>query len=259
MEYQYLSETVKIKKISETKSDGLFEIEGLYPGYGLTLGNALRRVLLASLPGAAVTTVKIKGIKHEFSAIDGVKEDAIEIILNLKRIRFKFYAKEPQVLSLKVKGERKVTAADIEANSEVEVVNPDLHLFTLTAKNAEVDMELTIEKGLGYAMAGNRKTEKLPVGVIAIDSFFTPVVNVNFSIENMRVGERTDYNRLKFFVTTDGSITPSMALHKAASILKDHIEKVLTVEIEEAKKIEKKETKEEKKIKKTVKKTAKNK
>lgn len=263
MEYQYLSETVKIKKISETDSEGLFEIEGLYPGYGLTLGNALRRILLASLPGAAVTTVKIKGVKHEFSAIEGVKEDAIEIILNLKKIRFKFYAKEPQIVFLKIKGEKKVTAADIETSSEVKIVNPDLHLFTLTAKNAEVDMELTIEKGLGYVMAATRKIEKLPVGVIAIDAFFTPVVNVNFSIENMRVGERTDYNRLKLFITTDGSIAPSAALHKAANILKDHIEKVLTVEIKETEETDKKEaktkTKEGEKTKKAAKKTAKKK
>lgn len=242
MEYQYLSEAVKIKKISETDYEGSFEIEGLYPGYGLTLGNAFRRTLLASLPGAAVTQIKIKGVKHEFSAIEGVKEDIIEIILNIKRIRFKFYAKEPQIISLKIKGEKKVTAGDIKTNSEVEVVNSDLHIFTLTAKNAEIDMELTVEKGLGYVMAGNRKTEKLPVGVIAIDAFFTPVVNVNFEVENMRVGERTDYNRLKLFITTDGSITSSMALHKAVSILRDHIEKVLTIETKETKETEKKET-----------------
>lgn len=233
MKYQYLSEAVKIKKVSETDTEGVFEIEGLYAGYGLTLGNALRRALLSSLPGAAIVQMKIKGVKHEFSTIDGVKEDVVEIILNFKKIRFKLYSDEPQVLSLKVKGEKKVSAGDIEVNSEIEIINPSAHIFSITEKGVEVDMELTVEKGLGYVMAENRKSEKLPVGVIAIDSFFTPVVSVNFVIENMRVGERTDYNRLRISIKTDGSITPSNALHKAANILKDHIEKVVEVEVKE--------------------------
>lgn len=233
MKYQYLSEAVKIKKVSETDTEGVFEIEGLYAGYGLTLGNALRRALLSSLPGAAIVQIKIRGIKHEFSTIAGVKEDVVEIILNLKKIRFKLYSDEPQVLSLKVKGEKKVSAGDIEVNSEIEIINPLAHIFSITEKGVEVDMELTVEKGLGYVMAENRKSEKLPVGVITIDSFFTPVINVNFVVENMRVGERTDYNRLRFSIKTDGSITPSNALHKAANILKDHIEKVAEVEVKE--------------------------
>lgn len=237
MQYQYLSDTVKIKKISETDIEGDFEIEGLYTGYGLTLGNALRRVLLSSLPGAAITQVKIKGVKHEFSAIAGVKEDIVEILLNLKNVRFKFHADEPQILSLKVKGEKKVVAGDIEANASVEVLNADQHILTLTGKTAEIDMEITVEKGLGYVMAENRKMDKLPVGVIAIDAFFTPVVSVNFTVENMRVGERTDYNRLKLYIKTDGSITPSNALHKSANVLKDHIEKVSAIEVREIEEI----------------------
>lgn len=249
MEYTRLSETVKIKKVSETETEGVFEIEGLYVGYGLTLGNALRRVLLSSLPGAAVTQVKIKGVKHEFSTIPGVKEDIVEIILNLKKIRFKFYADEPQILSLKVKGEKKVCASDIEKNSLAQIVNSDSHIFTLTSKNALVEMEITVEKGLGYVPVESRKAEKLPVGVIAIDAFFTPVINVNYIVENMRVGERTDYNKLKIFITTDGSIAPSNALHKSANILKDHVEKISQIEIsvaEKENKISEKKTKKKK-------------
>lgn len=243
MDYKYLSNTVKIRKISETDTEGVFEIEGLYSGYGLTLGNALRRSLLSSLPGAAITQVKIKGVKHEFSSISGVKEDVIEILLNLKKVRFEFYADEPQTLFLKVKGEKKITAGDIESSAQVKVVNPDCHIMTLTDKKAEVEMELTVEKGLGYSSVENRKAVKLPVGVIAIDAFFTPIVNVNFNIENMRVGDRTDYNRIKLSITTDGSITPSKALHKAANVLKDHIEKVAEIEVREEEKIDKAEKK----------------
>ena len=255
MQYQYLSETVKIKKISETDTEGVFEIEGLYTGYGTTLGNALRRALLSSLPGAAITQIKIKGVKHEFSTISGVKEDIVEIILNLKKIRLKLHSDEPQVLSLKVKGEKKVLAKDIEVNSQVEIINPSALILSLTSKSAEIDMELTIEKGLGYMAAEDRKMEKLPVGVIAIDSFFTPVTGVNFDVENMRVGEKTDYNRLRISIKTDGSITPSKALHKAANILKDHIEKVAGIEVEDEEKKEiKKETKKAK-TKKTTKKS----
>lgn len=231
MEYTRLSETVKIKTISEAETEGIFEIEGLYTGYGLTLGNALRRSLLSSLPGAAITQVKIKGVEHEFSTIPGVKEDVVEITLNLKRVRFKFYATEPQVLTLKVKGEKKVTAADIKTNAQLEIVNPDCHIATLTSKNAEIDMELTVEKGLGYVPVEARKLEKLPIKTIALDAIFGPVVKVNFVVENMRVGDRTDYNRLKLTIQTDGTITPSSALHKASNILKDHFEKVSAVEI----------------------------
>lgn len=233
MEYTRLSETVKIKTISETETEGLFEIEGLYSGYGLTLGNALRRSLLSSLPGAAITQVKIRGVEHEFSTIPGVKEDVVEITLNLKRVRFKFYATEPQVLALKVKGEKKITAADIKTNAQVEIANPDCHIATLTGKNAEIDMELTVEKGLGYVPVEARKLEKLPIKTIALDAIFTPVQKVNFVVENMRVGDRTDYNRLKLTIETDGTISPSSALHKASNILKDHFEKVSAIEVKE--------------------------
>lgn len=259
MEYLRLSETLKIKKISETEREGRFEIEGLYTGYGLTLGNALRRSLLSSLPGAAVTQIKIKGVDHEFSTLPGVMEDVVEITLNLKRVRFRFYAAEPQVLHLKVKGEKKVTAALIQTNSQVEVANPEAHIATLTSKSAELEMELTVEKGLGYVPVEARKVEKLPIKTIAVDAIFTPVQKVNFTVENMRVGDRTDFNRLNLVIETDGTISPSSALHKAANILKDHFEKISQIEVsgpEEPEKTETAETGEkgEKKEKKTRKK-----
>ena len=247
MEYTRLSETVKIKKVSENNTEGVFEIEGLYTGFGLTIGNALRRVLLSSIPGAAITQVKIKNVKHEFSTIDGVLEDVVEIVLNLKKTRFKFFAEEPQVLTIDVKGEKEVTAGDIKVNAQVEVMNPESHIATLTSKKSEFSMELTVEKGLGYVPVEARKADKLPVGVIAIDAIFTPVTKVNFTIENMRVGEKTDYNRLKLFIETDGTISPSAVLHKSSNILKDHFDKISMIEVsaenEPAKKEEKKETK----------------
>jgi DNA-directed RNA polymerase subunit alpha len=233
MEWPQLSENVKIKKISESQTEGVFEIEGLYTGYGLTIGNTLRRVLLSSLTGAAITQIKIKGVEHEFSTIEGVLEDVVEIMMNLKKVRFHFYAAEPQILNLKVKGERKVTAGDIKTDTQVEIVNPNAHIATLTGKNSEIDMELTVEKGAGYVPVEARKIEKLPVKTIALDAIFTPVVKVNFTIENMRVGERTDYNRLKLIVETDGSISPSSAFRKSCRILKDHFEKISEIEVKE--------------------------
>ncbi|MEK7555267.1 MAG: DNA-directed RNA polymerase subunit alpha [Patescibacteria group bacterium] len=261
MEYARLSETVKIKKISETDKIGIFEIEGLFTGYGLTLGNALRRVLLSSLPGAAITRVKIKGVPHEFSTINGVMEDVVEIILNLKKIRFKFFADEPQILTIKEKGEKKITAADIKTNSQVEVVDLEAPIATLTSKNAELDIEITVEKGLGYVPVEIRKSEKLPIGTIAIDAIFTPITKVNFIIENMRVGDRTDYNRLRIIIETDGTISPSKSLHKASNILKDHFDKASAIEVQEVKEIvPTKETKKAKTIKtKIVKKAVKKK
>ena len=220
MKYSYLSETLSIKKSGETPTFGSFGIEGLYTGYGTTVGNALRRVLLSSLPGAAITQMKIKGVDHEFSTLPGMTEDVVEFLLNLKKVRFHFFADEPQALTLKVKGERAVTAADIQSTTLVQVVNKDLHLATLTKKNAELDMEITVEKGLGYVTAESRKLERLPVGTVVLDAIFSPVVRVEFSVEDMRVGERTDYNRVRLEIETDGTISPSEALHKASNILK---------------------------------------
>ncbi len=233
MEHSHLSSTVTIKTVSEDAKNGVFEIEGLYAGYGLTVGNALRRALLSSLPGAAVTELKIKNAPHEFSTLPGVKEDLVELSLNFKKLRFRMHTDEPQVLTLKVKGEKGVTASEIKMSSEVELVNPDSYLATLTAKDAELDMEVKVERGLGYSPVEARKEGRLSIGTIAIDAIFTPVQRVNYSIENMRVGDRTDYNRLRVEIETDGTISPSSALHKSANALKDHFEKVSALNVQE--------------------------
>jgi DNA-directed RNA polymerase subunit alpha len=234
MEYAHLSSTVSIKTVSEDSKNGVFEAEGLFAGYGLTLGNALRRALLSSLPGAAATEIKIKGVSHEFSTVPGLREDIVELALNFKKLRFRLQVDEPQVLSLKVKGERDVTAADIELNSEVELANPEEVLGHLTAKDAELDIEIKVERGLGYVPSEARMSEgRLPIGTIALDAIFTPVQHVNFVVEDMRVGDRTDYNRLRLEIGTDGTISPSAALHKSANILKDHFEKVSAVVAQE--------------------------
>lgn len=233
MKYQYLSEPVTIKKISEDRHKGIFEIDGLYTGYGLTVGNALRRVLLSSLPGTAITQIRMKNVSHEFSTLPGMVESVLDIVLNLKRVRLHSYSDEPQILILKAKGVKDVKALDIEATSEVVVVTPDVHIATLSDKNAELDMELTIEKGLGYSPVESRKIEKLGVGAIALDALFSPVLKVNYTVSEMRVGERTDYNKVTLEVETDGTITPSSALHKAANILQDNFEKIADVPVME--------------------------
>ena len=233
MNYVYLSESVKAVTVKEDEKVGVFDIEGLYRGYGVTVGNALRRVLFSSLPGAAITRFKVKGIGHEFTTIPGVVEDMVEMGLNLKQVRLRFYADEPQILTLKVKGEKKVTAGDIKGNAQVEIQNPDLHIATLTTKTAELDMELTIEKGLGYEPVEAQTKERLPIGMIALDAIYSPVVNVNFRIENMRVGERTDYNKVRLTIETDGTLSPSSALHKAVNILADHFKKIGEIKVQE--------------------------
>jgi len=231
--HHHLSETVKINKISDDGKFGVFHIEGLYTGFGLTLGNALRRALFSSLSGAAVTQIKIKGVEHEFTTIPGIVEDVLKLALNFKNIRFKFFSDEPQILTLKAKGEKEVKAGDVKPNAQVEIINPELHLATLTDKKAELDIELTVEKGLGYFPAAERKLERLAIGTIVLDAIFSPVTKVNTSVENMRIGERTDYDRLKVEIETDGSISPSQALHKTANVLKDHFEKIFTALAEE--------------------------
>lgn len=235
MEFVYLSDSVKIRKVSEDATVGVFNIEGLFRGYGITIANSLRRVLLSSLPGAAITRFKIKGVGHEFTTIPGVVEDVIEIGLNLKKVRFAFYADEPQALSLKVKGEKKVSSKDIKGNAQVEVRSKDVHIATLSTKGAELDMEITVEKGLGYQPVEAQKVGRLPIGTVALDAVFSPVINVNFRIENMRVGERTDYNKVELTIETDGTISPSSALHKASSVLLDHFGKIGEIDVLEVK------------------------
>ena len=213
--------------ISKEDAKAVIEVEGLYHGYGMTLGNALRRVLLSSLEGAAVTVVKIKGVSHEFSTIPSVMEDVVQILLNIKRLRFSMHSDEPQKVTIKVQGERAVTAADIEAPSQVTVVSSSAaHIATLTDKKAAFEVEMTIEKGFGYVPVEVRRTEKMEVGTIAVDAIFTPIRKINYEVENMRVGERTDYNRLRFIIETDGTISPEDAFTKGSEILVDQFKEL---------------------------------
>jgi DNA-directed RNA polymerase subunit alpha len=214
----------KIPKIINKKDNwARFEIEALYPGYGVTMGNGLRRVLLSSLEGAAVTQMKIKGIQHEFSTIPGILEDVINIAMNLKQMRFKIYVPEPQKATLKIKGVKEIKGSDFKFPSQVELVNKSCHIATLTSKKAELEMEIQIEKGIGYEPVEKRKKkEKLEIGVIPIDAIFTPIKRVSFKVENMRVGERTDFDRLNLEIETDGTISSEQAFSKACEILVKH-------------------------------------
>jgi len=197
-------------------------IQPCHPGYGTTLGNALRRVLLSSLPGAAVTAFKIKGASHEFSALSNVLEDLVEVALNLKQLRLKVFSAEPVRLELKVKGEKKVTAKDIKPNSDVEIANPDLLIATLTSKDAELEMEIIVSQGRGYIPTENREKENLETDMIMVDAIFTPIKNVGFQIENVRVGQMTNYENLILNIETDGTISPQEALSQATQTLIDH-------------------------------------
>src|SRR3989338_1491410 len=197
-------------------------IQPCHPGYGTTLGNALRRVLLSSLPGAAVTAFKIKGASHEFSALSNVLEDLVEVALNLKQLRLKVFSAEPVRLELKVKGEKKVTAKDIKPNSDVEIANPDLLIATMTSKDAELEMEIIVSQGRGYIPTENREKENLETDMIMVDAIFTPIKNVGFQIENVRVGQMTNYENLILNIETDGTISPQEALNQATQILIDH-------------------------------------
>ncbi len=208
-----------INEQSRDAGETAFVVEPLYPGYGTTVGTALRRVLLSSLPGAAVTSVRFTGVDHEFSTIKGVKEDVIEVILNLKQVRLRLEGDEPITVRLTKKGAGVVTAADIEGADRLTVVSTDQHIATLADKSTAFDAELTIEKGRGYLPVERREEQKLPVGTIAIDAIFTPVTQVNFNIENTRVGQMTNFDRLSVNVTTDGTVTASEAVKEASRIL----------------------------------------
>lgn len=223
----------KPRIVSEVDFTGLYEIDGLYPGYGHTLGNSLRRIILSSLPGAAITSVKISGVPHEFSTIPGVKEDAITILLNLKKIRIRLVNDEPQTLSLKVKGIKDVTAGDIKTSGGVEILNPDLLIATLTDKNAELDMEMVVEKGLGFVSKEVIQKNRVDIGSISLDAIFTPIKRVSYEVENMRVGDRTDFNRLKIFIETDGTITPKEALEKSIEIMINQLKAIIGFKEEE--------------------------
>lgn len=219
-----LPETPRITAAETNRAT--IEIDGCWPGYGMTIGNALRRVILSSLPGAAVTAVKIKGVMHEFSTVPGVLEDVVTIMLNLKQIRLKLHGPGPVRATLETTGKKTVTAGDIKSGSEVEIVNPTQHIATLTAPDSALEMELEIEEGMGYVPVEERRKEKLEVGLIALDAIFSPIRRVNYEVENMRVGDRTDYNRIRFDIETDGTLTPEEAFARSVDILIRHFERL---------------------------------
>lgn len=209
----------KPRVVKDEENHGIFEIDGLYPGYGHTLGNSLRRIILSSLPGAAITQVKIDGVEHEFSTLEGVKEDVITILLNLRRVRLTMHSDEPMTISLKKSGAGVVTAADIEAPSQVEILSKDQHIAEITAKSGKLNIEMTVERGLGYVPREVHQKDKVEIGTIALDAVFTPIRRANYEVENMRVGDRTDYNRLRVIIETDGSYSAREALEKSIEIM----------------------------------------
>lgn len=217
----------KPRVVSEEGNRGVFEIDGLYPGYGHTLGNSLRRIILSSLPGAAITQVKIDGVEHEFSTLDGVKEDVITILLNLRRVRLHMFTDEPMTITLKKSGSGPVTAADIEAPTQVEVLNADQHIAEITNKSTKLNIEITVEKGLGYVPREVHQKDKMEIGAIALDAVFTPIRRANYEVENMRVGDRTDFNRLRFTLETDGTYTAREALEKSIEIMIHQLKSVI--------------------------------
>lgn len=214
--------------IHEDGNETTFEISPYYPGYGPTIGNALRRVLLSSLPGAAVTAVHIEGIEHEFSTLSGVKEDVVSIILNLKQLRLKVHRDGPLELVLQAKGERTAKAKDFGKNADVEIANPDLTIATLTDPKAAMTLRVTVQRGRGYVPVEQRENEERPLGEIAVDAIYTPVERVSFRVENVRVGQETEFHTLVMTVRTDGTISPREALSQAASILEDHYKTLVT-------------------------------
>jgi len=214
--------TPQVRKLETSANYGKFEIEPLDPGFGTTLGNTLRRVLLSSLWGAAVTSIQIDGVAHEFTAIPHVKEDVTEVILNLKKLRLKSFTEDPITLLLDVKGPAEVRASHIQATSDVEIVNPDLYICTLAAKG-HLRIELNVERGKGYVPADRNKREGQPIGVIPIDSIFSPVEKANFVVEKTRVGQSTDYDRLIIEVWTDGTMSPEEAVSHSAELFTQHL------------------------------------
>ena len=220
--FQYLPTKAKLVFEDKKNNIAVFEIDKLYRGWGTTLGNALRRVLLSSLAGAAITAVKIKGVSHEFSTIPGVKEDVVEIMLNLKRIRLRIIGKEEEKLFLKVKGKGEVKAGDIKKNANVKIINPEEKIATITDNKTTLEMELTVQKGIGYEPVEQRKTTKVPIGTILLDAIYSPIKKVGYEVEDVRVGKRTDFNKLRLSIQTDGSISPTEALIEASELLLEH-------------------------------------
>jgi DNA-directed RNA polymerase subunit alpha len=217
----------KPRIVTEEEFRGVYEIDGLYPGYGHTLGNSLRRIILSSLPGAAITQVKINGAQHEFSALDNVKEDVITILLNIKRIRLSLHGSDPITITLKKKGAGMVTAGDITVPSQVEILNPEQVIAEITSKTGEMEIEMKVEQGLGYVPREIHQKDKVEIGVIALDAVFTPIRRANYEVENMRVGDRTDYNRLRVFIETDGTMSPREALEQSIEVMIHQLKSII--------------------------------
>ena len=223
----------KPRVLTETERSGTYEIDGLYPGYGYTLGNSLRRIILSSLPGAAITHVKIPGVPHEFSTLEGVKEDVVTILLNIRKIRLKLLSDEPQTITLNVKGLKTASAADLKLPGQVEVLNPERHIADITSK-ASLEIELRAERGLGYIPKEAHQKERVDIGTIALDAIFSPIRRVNYEVENMRVGDRTDFNRLRIFVETDGTIAPREALERSIETMIHQLKAIVGFKEEES-------------------------
>lgn len=233
LSYLKMPEAVVLDEATYTNTFGRFWLQPLERGYGVTLGNSLRRVLISSLTGAAITSVKFGGVLHEFTTIEGIVEDVSEIILNLKQVRMKLLSKKPNKIDLSFSGEGEWTAADIQnASNEVEILNPDLHIATLN-KNVKIDVEIRVGKGVGYVPASENISPEQSIGVIPIDSIFTPIKNVKYDVENVRIGDKADYEKLTLEVTTDGSITPDDALTQAAKIFREHVQLFINFDIEQ--------------------------
>jgi len=223
----------KPRVVSEEGTQGTYEIDSLYPGYGHTLGNSLRRIILSSLSGAAVTQVKIEGVQHEFATIEGVRESVMEILLNLKRVHFVLHGDEPQTISLSVKGPKSISAGDFKLPSQVEIANKDQHICDISGK-ISFELEATIERGLGYVPREALTKDKVDIGTIALDATFTPIRRVNYEVENMRVGDRTDFNRLKILIETNGTVSPREALEKSIELMIHQLKAVVGFQEETA-------------------------
>ena len=226
MFHQNIVLPTKLNVVKEEGAKGIYEIEGLYPGYGHTLGNSLRRIILSSLPGVSIVAVKIKGADHEFTTLDGVKEDVLTILLNLKKVRFSLEGEEAKI-HLKVKGQGIVTAASFESHASAEVTTPEQYIAELTDKNAELDIELSLAKGIGFVSKEDFEEKETPIGTILVDAIFSPIRKVRYEVENMRVGERTDYNLLRIILETDGSISSKEALESAIKIMINQFRAIL--------------------------------
>lgn len=233
MEY-HITLPSKPRVVTEDGPLGIYEIDSLYPGYGHTLGNSLRRIILSSLPGASVTQIKIENVPHEFATIEGMRETVMEFLLNMKRVHFILHGDEPQTVTLSVKGSREVTAKDLKLPSQVEVRNPEQHLADLSGSSAALEFEATVERGLGYVPREVLTKEKVDIGTIALDATFTPIRRVNYEVENMRVGDRTDFNRLRLFIETNGTVSPREALMQSIETMIHQLKAVVGFQEESA-------------------------